>query len=86
MRRSGDWAFMKAEIRRPDGGYIFDSDPDYCDADAMIEILLRRQGNSWRVISGDGSETQYCVSDFAGYNWYVENYGAPRSILPPSPY
>ena len=86
MRRSGDWAFMKAEIRRPNGSYIFDTDPDYCDADAMIEILLRRQGNGWRVVSGDGAETQYCVSDFAGYNWYVENYNAPRSLFPPSPY
>ena len=83
MRCSGNWAFMRADIPRPGGGFPPTS---YCDADTMIELLLRRHGSDWRIISGEGSETQFCYSDFAGYGWYVENYGAPRSIFPPSPF
>ena len=86
LRQSGDWAFLEVEFRRPNGGFIYDTDPSYCDADAQVKLLLRSVNGSWEVVSGGGDEGAYCVSDFAGYGHYVDDFGEPRSIFPESPY
>ena len=74
------------EFRRPNGGFIYDTDPNYCEADAQVKLLLRSVNGAWEVVSGGGDGGAYCVSDFAGYGHYVDDFGAPRSIFPESPY
>ncbi|MGB3545182.1 hypothetical protein [Rubrivirga sp.] len=92
LRQSGDWAFLEAEFRRPNGEFIYDTDPDYCGFDATVQLLLRRANGSWSVESGEGvqrgaeEEGQYCISDVPDYSPYVDDFGAPRSIFPDLPY
>ena len=81
-RQSGEWAFVRAAFRRPDGREIFETDPDYCEADAVVELLLRRDGSGWEVVSGERDGSPYCVSDVAGYDRYEREFGAPISLFP----
>ena len=62
VRQSEAWAFVRAAFRRPDGREIFETDPDYCDSDAVVELLLRRNGSEWEIVSGDREGNPYCVS------------------------
>ena len=82
MRRAQEWAFLRAEIRRPGGGFLYDTDPNYCDADAVIELLLRLSDGRWTIVSGANQGYPYCVSDFRGYDHYTTEFGAPASLFP----
>ena len=83
LRRQGDWAFLRAEIRRPGGAYIYDTDPAYCEGDAFVQLLLRRADDEWTLATGDRAGAPFCVSDAPDYGPYVRDYGAPAALFPP---
>jgi hypothetical protein len=68
------WAFIVATPQSADGKSLttFQS---WCEYDQDVIALLKKRGNSWRVVARD-----VCPSDVSYGDW-DKRYGAPRSIL-----
>lgn len=82
VRTNGQWAFLHAVPKRPDGRNIDYSGTIYqeaIDADAFggtAAILLKRQGDDWAVVTwGLG------FSDVIWDSW-DEEFGAPEALWP----
>ena len=68
------WAFIVASPKSPDG-QLLTTFQEWCDADQDVIGLLKKRGNSWRVVARD-----VCPSDVSYGDW-DKRYGAPRAIL-----
>jgi hypothetical protein len=81
LRVAGDWAFARVVPIRPDGKEIDYSRTKYAEAeaegafDAEGEALLRRTGESWKLL-----EWRFGATDTEVDIW-LEKHRFPRSIL-----
>jgi len=78
----GDWAFLEAMPRKPNGRPVDWSLGVYADAVAddmcggYIHALLVKTGGHWRV-----REHVVCATDVPWVGW-AEQYGAPAALFP----
>ena len=81
LRVAGDWAFARAVPIQPDGKEIDYSGTKYAEAeaegafDAEGEALLRRSGETWKVL-----EWRFGATDTEIDIW-LEKYHFPRAVL-----
>ena len=79
FRVQSGWAFLNAELRKPDGSRMDYSGTRYDSPDANsgeVQALLHRVGGRWRVVT-----FVMCVSDVEWGDW-AKKYHAPRAIFP----
>lgn len=81
LRSDGDWAYLQAEPRNPDGSALDWSRTRFAEdwaMDAMsdvIMVLLRRSGSGFQVVDHIIGPT-----DVAWYGW-LDRYGLPEALF-----
>ena len=81
LRSDGDWAYLQAEPRNPDGSALDWSRTRFAEdwaMDAMsdvIMVLLRRSGGGFQVVDHIIGPT-----DVAWYEW-LDRYGLPEALF-----
>lgn len=81
LRSDGDWAYLQAEPRNPDGSALDWSRTRFAEdwaMDAMsdvIMVLLRRSGSGFQVVDHIIGPT-----DVAWYDW-LDRYGLPEALF-----
>lgn len=79
FRAQNGWAFLTADLRKPDGSRMDFRGTRYDDPNAnggQVDALLHRTGGRWRVVT-----FYMCASDVEWGDW-SKKYHAPRAIFP----
>ena len=81
LNRSDDWAFLFADMRRPDGRPVrYDGTPDAGVARDGLKTtgyaaLLRRRGGAWGIVADAVGPTDVPWEDWPA------RYGAPAAVF-----
>lgn len=82
FRARNGWAFLTADLRKPDGSRMDFRGTRYDDPNSnggQVDALLHRTGGRWRVVA-----LAMCVSDVEWGDW-SKKYHAPSAIFPSAP-
>jgi len=81
FRAQNGWAFLTAQLRKPDGAPMDFRGTRYADREHHsdgVDALLHRTGGRWRVVS-----FAMCPTDVEWEGW-SKKYHAPPAIFPPT--